>query len=65
MHFEGACIISSKKLLGININSELKFNKHIPDLCNKAGKMKANTSCLVTGYMSLGKRKIVLYCITL
>ena len=37
LHLEGACITSSscKKLLGITIDSDLKFDKHISDLCDK------------------------------
>ena len=36
-HLEGACITSTscEKLLGITVDSDLKFGKHISDLCNK------------------------------
>ena len=61
VHLEGACITSSscKKLLGITIDSDLKFDKHIFDLCDKVSK-KINALCRVTGYMSLEKRRIVM-----
>ena len=61
MHLEGTCITSSscEKLLGITINSDLKFDKHISDLCNKVSK-KINALCRVTSYMSLEKRRIVM-----
>ena len=40
VHLEGACIMSSsyEKLLGITIDSDLKFDKHISDLSNKVSK---------------------------
>ena len=40
VHLEGACITSSscEKLLGITIDSDLKFDKHISDLCNNISK---------------------------
>ena len=61
VHLEGACITSSscEKLLGITIDSDLKFDKHIYDLCDKVSK-KINALCRVTGYMSLEKRRIVM-----
>ena len=61
VHLEGACITSSscEKLLGITIDSDLKFDKHISDLCNKISK-KINALCRVTDYMSLEKRRIVI-----
>ena len=60
VHLEGACITSSscEKLLGITIDSDLKFDKHISDLCDKVSK-EINALCRVIGYMSLGKRRIV------
>ena len=41
-HLEGACItsISCEKLPGITIDSALKFDKHISDLCDKVSKKK-------------------------
>ena len=54
VHHEGACITSSscEILLGITIDSGLKFDKHISDLCDKISK-KINALCRVTGCMSL------------
>ena len=46
-------------LLGITVESDLKFYKPIYDLCNKVSK-KINALCRVTGYMSLEKRRIVM-----
>ena len=50
---------SCAKLLGITIDSDLKFDKHFSDLCDKVSK-KVNASCRVTGHMSIEKRRIVL-----
>ena len=54
VHLEGACITPSscENLLGITIDSDLKFDKHISDLCDKVSK-KINALCRVTGYMLL------------
>ena len=40
MHLEEAFITSSlcEKLLGITTDSDLKFDKHISELCNKVSK---------------------------
>ena len=40
VHLERACITSSlcEKFLGITIDSDLKFDKHISDLCDKVSK---------------------------
>ena len=61
MHLEGACITSSscEKLLGITIDSDLKFDKHISDLRDKVSK-NINALCRNTGYMSSGKCRIVM-----
>ena len=61
VHLEGACITSNsyEKLLGITIDSDLKFDKHVSDLCDKVSK-KINALCRVTAYMSLVKRRIVM-----
>ena len=61
VHHERACIASSsyERLLGITLDSDLKFDKHISDLCDKVSK-KINALCRVTGYMSLEKRRIVM-----
>ena len=59
VHLEGACITSSScEKLGITIDSDLKFDKHISDLCDKCSK-KINALCRVTD-MSLDKRRIVM-----
>ena len=60
VHLEGACITSSScesLLLGITLDSNLKFDKHVSDLCDKVSK-KINALCRVTAYMSLEKRRI-------
>ena len=51
VHLEQACIAysSCEKLLGITIDSDLKFDKHISDSCNKVGK-KINALCQVKDY---------------
>ena len=40
VHLEGACITSSsrEKVLGITKDFDLKFDKHISDLCDKVSK---------------------------
>ena len=42
VHLEGACITSSscEKLLGIPIDSDLKFGRHISDFSDKVSKKK-------------------------
>ena len=65
VHLEGACItsISCEKLLGITIDSALKFDKHISDLRDKVSKKKKkkiDALCPVTAYMSLEKHRIVM-----
>ena len=61
VNLEGVCIKSSsyEKLLGITIDSDLKFDKQIFDLCGKVSK-KIYALCRVTGCMSLEKRRIVM-----
>ena len=41
VHLEEACITSSscEKLLGVTIDSDLKFDKHISDLCDSVRKI--------------------------
>ena len=48
-----------EKLLGITLNSELKFEKHITDICNKASQ-KIHVLSRITSYMSLNKRRLLL-----
>ena len=59
--WRGAWITSnlSEKLLGITLDSDLQFDKHISDLCDKVSK-NINALCRVAGYMSLEKRRIVM-----
>ena len=61
MLLEGACTANNlcEKFLGITIDSDLKFGKHISDLCNKVNK-NINALFRVTGYMSLEKRRILI-----
>ena len=52
VHLEGACIGFGlcENFLEITIDSNLKFDKRVSDLCDKVSK-KINASCRVTGYM--------------
>ena len=61
MLLEGACTANNlcEKFLGITIDSDLKFGKHISDLCDKVNK-NINALFRVTGYMSLEKRRILI-----
>ena len=43
----------------IKWSCEIKFDKHVSDLCDKVSK-KINALCRVTGYMSLEKHRIVM-----
>ena len=60
MHLEETQVTSSssEKLLGITIDSDLKFDRHISNLYNRV--TKKNALWRVTGYMSLEKRRIVM-----
>ena len=61
VYLEGACITSDscEKLLGMTIASDLKFGKHISELCDKVNK---KNKCIMTssGYMSLEECRIVM-----
>ena len=46
-------------LLGITIDSNLSFNKHINNLCKKAS-TKLNALARVSGYMDLPKRRVIM-----
>ena len=46
----------SQKLLGVIIDTELRFNTHVTDLCNKASK-KLNALTRVSPYMDLPKKR--------
>ena len=47
---------SHEKLLGVIIDSELKFENHITELCLKVSK-KCNPLCRISSFMSLEKRR--------
>ena len=47
-----------EKLLGITLDSELKFEKYITDICNKASQ-KIHVLSRTTSYMSLNKRRLL------
>ena len=51
--------ISHEKLLGVTIDSELKFANHIKEFCLKVGK-KINALCRISSSMSLGKRRTLM-----
>ena len=56
------CIIAStpsEKLLGITLDSELKFEEHINKICNIVNK-KLNVLHRIGSHMSLEKRKMLL-----
>ena len=48
-----------KKLLGITLDSELKSEKRITDICNKASQ-KLHVLPRITSYMSLNKRRLLM-----
>ena len=48
-----------EKLLGITLDSELKFEKHITDTCTKASQ-KIHVLSRITSYMSLNKRRLLM-----
>ena len=48
-----------EKLLGITPDSELKFEKHITDICNKASQ-KIHILSKITSYMLLNKRRLLM-----
>ena len=49
----------SQKLLGIVFDNELKFDKYIENICQKANS-KLNALARVTNYMELPKRRILI-----
>ena len=53
-------IESSKqqKLLGVLLNSELKFDKHLDNLCKKTSQ-KSSALCRVSSYMKTDKKRIM------
>ena len=50
---------SHEKLLGVIIDSELKFENHITKLCLKVSK-KINTLCRISSFMSLEKHRTLM-----
>ena len=50
---------SHEKLLGVIIDSELKFENHITEICLKASK-KINALCRISSFMSLEKRRTLM-----
>ena len=48
-----------EKLLGITLDSELKFEKHITDICNKASQ-KIHVLSRISSYISLNKRRLLM-----
>ena len=61
IHFANASVASSpsEKLLGITLDSELKFEEHINKICNIVNK-KLNALHCIGSRMSLDKRKMLL-----
>ena len=49
----------SEKLLGINMNNELNFNKHVSSLCKKASQ-KLHALSRLSKYMSLEQRRKIM-----
>ena len=49
----------SGKTLGITLDNQLKFDKHIENICQKASR-KLNALARVTKYMELTKRRILM-----
>ena len=61
IHIGDSIVESStcEKLLGIKIDSKLRFDDHIQDLCNKANR-KLRALARATPYMNLQKRKVLM-----
>ena len=49
----------SEKKLGVILDNQLKFDKHIENICQKASR-KSNALVRVTNYMELPKRRILM-----
>ena len=47
----------AKKLLGVNIDNDLKFDIHVESICPKANR-KVNVLARIANYMELPKRPI-------
>ena len=50
---------AEEKLLDITLNSELKFEKHIAGICNKASQ-KIHVLFGIASYASLNKRRLIM-----
>ena len=50
---------NSKKLVGVNFNSKLKFEKHFITIYQRANR-KLNALARLTPYMELGKRRMLM-----
>ena len=48
-----------EKLLGITLDSELKFEKHVTDTCNEVSQ-KIHVLSRITSYISLKKRRLLM-----
>ena len=51
--------VDNQILLGITIDSNLSFNKHINNFCKKAS-AKLNTFGRISGYMDLPKHRVIM-----
>ena len=49
----------SKKILGIILDNQLKFDKHVENICQKASR-KSNALARLANYMELPKRRILM-----
>ena len=48
-----------ERLLGVKVDSELKFENHITEMCHKVSK-KINALCRISSFMSLEKRRTLM-----
>ena len=48
-----------QKLLGVLLDNDLKFDKHVDNLCNKASQ-KLSALCRVSSYMNQNKKRIIM-----
>ena len=60
-HVDGSMIKSSRKeiLLGINLDSELKFEDHVNFMCKKAGQ-KYYALARIVPFMNLKQRRMIM-----
>ena len=50
---------TSDKLLGVTIDSDLRFDVHVNNLCNKENQ-KLNGLARISGYMDLSKKRTIM-----